>query len=161
MDIVFWILLVVVTCFSVVLIFGAPYLPTHKKQIELALELLKLQPGESLYELGCGDGRVLRAAARKGYRAVGYEMNPLLYIIAVISTWRYRKVTSIRFGNFWNADLSDADGVYVFLLDRFMSRLDEKLSKELKKGTRLTSYTFKIPGKKPVFARAGVFVYKY
>jgi SAM-dependent methyltransferase len=147
--------------FSFVLLFGAPYLPTHAKQTQLSLELLNLKKGQTLYELGCGDGKVLIAAAMDGYRAVGYELNPLLFAVAWLRTLRYRKLVSVRLGNFWNADFSEADGVYVFLLDRFMHRLDAKLSRELKQGTRLVSYTFQIPGKKPVQSKAGLFVYHY
>lgn len=155
------VLLGLLACFSFVLIFGAPYLPTHKHQIELSLDMLNLKKGQTMYELGCGDGRVLRRAAQRGYRAVGFELNPLLYIFARLHTYRYRDDVKVKFGNFWTADLSKADGVYVFLLDRFMAKLDEKLRSELKKNTLLASYTFKIPGKKPIKANQGIFVYKY
>lgn len=155
------IFLVLVGCFAVVLLWGAPYLPTHKRQIGLSIEMLGLKKGDTLYELGCGDGRILIFAGRRGIKAVGYEMNPLLWIIAVIATWRYRKLVTVKFGNFWKADLKNADGVYVFLLDRFMSRLDKKLSQELRKGVKLASYTFQIPDKKPADVKEGIYLYQY
>ena len=158
---IYIIFLVLISCFAVVLLFGAPYLPTHKHQIELSIDMLGLKKGQTLYELGCGDGRVLRHAASKGYKAVGYEMNPLLWITAIIVTWRYRKSVSVRFGNFWYADLENADGVYVFLLDKFMKRLDKKLSQELRKGVKLASYTFQIPSKKATSVKGGVFLYTF
>ncbi len=161
MDIALIIFFLVVVCFSFVLIYGAPYLPTHKPQVEKSLDLLCLEKGQTMYELGCGDGRVLKAAAKRGYKAVGYEMNPLIYVIAVINTWKYRKLVSVKFGNFWRADLRNADGVYVFLLDKFMARLDKKLSNELKPGVRLVSYTFKIPDKRLYKSDCGMFVYIY
>lgn len=143
------------------LLFGAPYLPTHKQQVVQALDMLEIKKGDVLHELGCGDGRLLREAARRGHRAVGYELNPLVYLIARLSTWRYRKMVSVHYANFWSADLTKADAIYVFLLDRFMEKLDRKLSAEAKQGTLLASYAFKIPGKKPIKAQSGIFLYKY
>lgn len=150
---------VIVLLFGFVLLFGAPYLPTQRKQADAALSLLDLKPGQTLYELGCGDGRVLRYAAQRDLRAVGYELNPVLVIVAYIVTWRYRSQVRIVWGSFWNAPLDDADGVFVFLLDRFMPRLHDRL--EQAKPIRLASYTFKIPHKKIVKERDGVFLYVY
>lgn len=151
----------VAVCFSIVLIFGAPYLPTQKNQSATALDLLDLKKSQILYELGCGDGTVLLCSAKRGITSVGYELNPILYFIAKIRCLRYGELISVKFGNFWQADLSPADGVYVFLLDRFMKKLDKKLSSELKTGVKLASYTFKIPGKKTIVEKSGIFIYRY
>lgn len=159
--IVYVIFLIIILCFGFVLLYGAPYLPTHKRQINIALTLLDLKPDAVVYELGCGDGAVLKAIAQHGYRAIGYELNPLLVVIAYIRTYRYRGQISIRWSNFWRADLSEADGVYVFLLDKFMKKLDTKLSQELKPNVKLASYTFKIPSKKIYKQSQAIFVYKY
>jgi exodeoxyribonuclease VII small subunit len=67
----------------------------------------------------------------------------------------------IHFGNFWKADISQADAVYVFLFDRYMKQLDAKLKKEAKPGLKLASHTFKIPGKKIIRQDYGVYLYKY
>ncbi len=82
---------VLIVCFAGVLLFGAPYLPTLKPQMKTALKLAGSTAGETLLELGCGDGRVLIAAARRGYNAVGYELNPLLALLAWARTRRYRQ----------------------------------------------------------------------
>lgn len=158
--VIYLIFIFIILCFGFVLLFGAPYLPTHKKQSKIALEMLDLKSGETLYELGCGDGTVLLLAESRGIKAVGYELNPILYLIAKIRCWN-KKDISVRLGNFWDVDLSPADAVYVFLLNRFMTKLDKKLSAELKSGTKLASYTFKIPGKNIVKAKSGVYLYKY
>ncbi len=154
-------LIVLVGLFGFVLLFGAPYLPTHRKQAEIALDLLNLKPGETLYELGCGDGKVLLLAAQRGLHAVGYELNPLIALIARLRTWRYRKTVKVVCGNFWNADISPADGVFVFLLDRFMERLDNKMKSQMKKPVLLASYAFKIPDKKIVQSKGGIYLYQY
>jgi hypothetical protein len=157
----FWIFSVFVLLFTFVLLFGAPYLPTRKTQAQTALDVLNLRPGQTLYELGCGDGRVLKQAAQRGLKAVGYELNPLLALIARLYTWRYRQQVRIVCGSFWFADLSKADGVFVFLLDRFMVRLDSKIKSETKKPVKLASFAFKIPGKKALKTKNGIFLYQY
>lgn len=151
----------VVLLFGFVVLFGAPYLPTRRQQINDALDLLALKPGQTLLELGCGDGRVLLAAAKRGIRSVGYELNPLLVLIAWAVTLRYRSLVKVRLGNYWHKSWPDADGVYVFLLDKYMQKLDRKLTNEFKKPVKLVSFAFKIPNKKPAKTRGGLFLYKY
>lgn len=158
--IIFVVFLILVVCFSFVLTRGAPYLPTQKKQAEAGLDLLNLRQDQTLYELGCGDGRVLRRAAARGLKCVGYELNPLLYVVARVVTWKYRKNVRIVFGDFWAADLSGADGVFVFLLDKFMTRFDKKMQ-SAGKPLPVVSYAFEIPGKKPAGTRDGIFLYQY
>lgn len=132
---------VVVFLFGFVLLFGAPYLPTQRQQAQAALDLLALKKGQTLYEFGCGDGRVLRQAAERGLKVVGYELNPLLVLVARCYTWKYRKQVKIVWGSFWKADISQADGVFVFLLDRFMRQLDSKLAAESKRPIKLARST--------------------
>lgn len=153
--------IIVVGLFGFVLLFGAPYLPTKRRQTQAALDLLDLKPGQTLFELGCGDGRVLKQAAERGWLAVGYELNPLLAITARLHTWKYRKQVRVVCGNFWAVNLDQADGVFVFLLDKFMKRLDKKMEKELRPGTKLASFAFKIPGKRTVRSKAGIYLYQY
>jgi hypothetical protein len=150
-----------VLCFGFVLLVGAPYLPTQRKQADVALDLLNLKSGQTLYELGCGDGRVMLRAAERGIKSVGYELNPLLVIVARIVTWEHRKIVRVVWGNFWFADLSKADGVFVFLLERFMPKLDGKLAKEKGRKLSVVSYAFEIPGKKPLKSKNGMFLYRY
>lgn len=150
-----------VLLFGFVILFGAPYLPTKQAQTQAALDLLGLKPGQTLYELGCGDGRVLKQAAQRGLKAVGYEMNPLLVLFALVYTWRYRKQVRVVWANFWRADLSGADGIFVFLLDRFMVKLDNKIKAEVTKPTKLASFAFKVPGKKTLKSQKGIFLYQY
>ncbi|MEX1995299.1 MAG: hypothetical protein WD887_00780 [Candidatus Saccharimonadales bacterium] len=152
--------LLVVT--GLILLVGAPYVPTIKKARMDALELLDLKPGQLVIDLGCGDGRFLISAAKRGLKAEGYELNPLLVAYAWLVTRRYRKQVRVVWGNFWKADLSKADGVFVFLLDRFMQQLDDKIQKDSKgKNLKLASHAFKIPGHKSAARRGAVFLYLY
>lgn len=148
--------------FAFVLAFGAPYVPTLKKQQADALDLLALKPGQTLLELGCGDGRMLLAAARRGINGVGYELNPFLAVISYIVTWKYRKIVKIRFGNFWVGDWPPTDAIYVFLHTRFMVKLDTKIIQQYRrKKVKVVSYAFKIPNKKPAKVKDALFLYEY
>ncbi|MDQ3159210.1 MAG: SAM-dependent methyltransferase [bacterium] len=160
-EIIFTVSAIFLGLFAFVVFFGAPYLPTRKEQIESSLDLLDLKKGQLLVELGSGDGRVLKAAGKRDIKAVGYEINPILVIISKIITFRYRKLVNTRWKSMWKADISQADGVYVFLLDRFMQKLDNKMKKEVKTGTKLISFAFKIKGKKISKKKKGLFLYLY
>ncbi|HET7528871.1 MAG TPA: class I SAM-dependent methyltransferase, partial [Candidatus Saccharimonadales bacterium] len=125
------------------------------------LDLLDLKKGQTVYDLGCGDGRFLKAAARRGIKSVGYELNPFMFAYAWLTTRRYRRLVKVRWGNFWKADLSDADAIFIFLLTKYMARFDEFVKAKAPKGVKVASHAFKIPGKKPAAKEYGVFLYKY
>lgn len=159
---IFIVLLLIILPFAVVLLFGAPYLPTQKKQAQYALDLLNLKKGELFVDLGCGDGVMLVHAAKRGLISYGYELNPFVWAVAYVRTFRYRKTTKVYFKNYWNISLpKETKGVYVFLLEKYMPRLDEKLQKELALGARLVSYTFTIPGKAPKKQKNALTLYQY
>lgn len=159
---VWLVIFIILLCFSVVILFGAPYLPTLGKQQQQALDMLGLKPGQSLLELGSGDGRMLLAAARRGIHATGYELNPILVVISYIVTWRYRKLITIKWGNIWQSVWPQTDGIYVFLLEKFMKKLDKNIT-QLYKGNnvKVVSYTFKIPDKTPAKIVDALYLYEY
>ncbi len=150
--------LVVIGCFSFVLLFGAPYLPTLKKQIRTTFKLAELSKGDTIIELGCGDGRLLIAAAKKGINSVGYELNPLMFCLAWIRTRRYSEQVTLIYGDFWRKTWPPAEAIYVFLLPKLMPRLEEKIVKERVTG-KIISFAFNFPGRQPVAVRDGVFLY--
>lgn len=154
--------IIVIFGFGFVLLFGAPYLPTLSKQRKVALEMLNLKPGQTLFDLGCGDGRMLRMAAKQGINGIGYELNPFMYLIAKLVCFKYRNRVKIFWGNFWRADIATADGIFVFLLDKYMKQLDDFVkSRNSQKRLRLVSYVFEIPSKPPKSQKSGVFLYEY
>ena len=79
----YWFLLAaVILLFGLVAFRGAPYVPTHRRKIMAALDLMNLKSNDMVVDLGSGDGNFLIAAARRGWRAVGYEINPVLCLIS-------------------------------------------------------------------------------
>lgn len=149
---------VLILMFGLVVFVGAPYLPTMTPQIEAAFDLLGLHSGNTLLELGCGDGKVLLLAASKGYKAVGIELNPILVLIAWARTRRYRETVQVRWGNFWHMTWPTSDGVFVFLINKFMPKLDKRMEK---RGGKLVSVAFSVPGRVPNAEKSGVFLYDY
>lgn len=155
------VLLVLIACFGFVLAFGAPYLPTLTPNMHAALDLADLQPGQTLLELGCGDGKVLLAAAARGYRVVGYELNPLLVIVCRIRCWRHRQQVRVVWGNFWTQDWPEAAAIFVFLLQKHMAKLDKKIIQYKHKPVKLISFAFAIPERQPTAQKASVYLYEY
>lgn len=150
-----------VACFGFVLLFGPPYLPTLNRQVVAALDMVDLGPGNTLLELGCGDGRVLLAAAERGWKVVGYELNPLLAAVAWLRTRRYGRQVRVICGNFWAVRWPPAEGIFVFLLQRQMNKLDTKIIQECHRPVKLVSFAFTVPGKQPVRQASGIYLYEY
>lgn len=161
LNVVFIVVVLLVACFGFVLFFGAPFLPTLKPQIDTALDMLDLKAGQTMLELGCGDGRVLIAAAKRGINSVGYELNPVLVVIAKIRTWPYRKRVKIVWGDFWRVPWPPADGIFGFILDKYMPKLHKKVMQYSAKPVKVASFAFPINEKKPAKTKNGIFLYKY
>src|SRR3989344_802678 len=172
-DWIFWVVwalgILIILAYAFVLPFGAPYLPTMKNQRENALDLLGLRPGQTLVDLGSGDGSILVLAAQHKLHAVGYEINPFLFIFSWLRTRRYGRKVKIKFRSFWQADLSQADGVFVFLITHHLKRLDRLLTNNnlrvvpvgREKPLKVVSHAFKIPGKKHLKKSGALFLYQY
>ncbi len=139
---------------------GAPWVPAFKKDLSKVIKDSGLKSGQVFYELGCGDGRFVAEAAKCGATAIGYEINPIMWLIAWLRCLRY-KSAHVYLGNFWNHNLSDGDVIMTFLTPRFMQKLEDKLTSELKRGTTFVSYIFVLPHKKPKLKRHHWIVYEF
>lgn len=149
---------------------AAPYVPTFQRDVDRMLHVADVREGETVVDLGAGDGRFLITAAKKyKARGVGYELSLLLYVIAllrVLIAGVGRRVT-IRYGDFYRASLRDADVVCCFLTPYAMKRLEPKFDDECKRSARVVSYAFKLPHRsadsisKPTPRSAPVFLYRY
>lgn len=116
------------------------------------LDLSQLKPDEVLYDLGCGDGRlVILAAKDTGAYATGIELRDDLVDRAKTEIKRLNLEGKVRIihGNFFDVSISDANVVTLYLTSSANERLRPKLEAELKLGTRVVSHDFKVPGWKP------------
>jgi SAM-dependent methyltransferase len=128
---------------------GSPFAVTPARVRERMLELAGVQPGEKVYDLGCGDGRLLIEANRKfGARSKGIELCPPVYWLARLRVWLSGADVEIVRRNLLETDISDADVVFCYLFPGHMNRL-EKALRGLKKGARIISHQFEIPGWTP------------
>ena len=128
---------------------GAPWTPTSMGMVHTMLSMADVGPDDLLYDLGCGDGRMIITAARcYGSRAVGIEIDPLRYCWCqiLITLMRLRKQVRIVFGNLFSQDLRDADVITCYLLQDTNERLEGKFKRELRPGTRIVSNRFDFPG---------------
>jgi SAM-dependent methyltransferase len=128
---------------------GAPWVPTSMKMVHKMLTMAEVGPGDLVYDLGCGDGRTVVAAARRyGAQAVGIEIDPLRYLWcqALVTALGLRGRVRIVYGNFFKQDLSDASVVTCYLMQDTNNKLEGKLKQELRPGTRVVSNTFTFPG---------------
>lgn len=155
------ILLIIFGCFFFVIFLGAPYLPTLNTQIENAFNIADIKAGQTIVELGCGDGKVLIAAAKRGINSIGYEINPVLFLIAWFRTLKYRSKVRLVLGNYWNKDWPEADAIFVFLLQKYMKKLDKKCIQYRYKPVKLMSFAFTISGKEAVATQGGIYLYEY
>ena len=104
-----WLVIVLVLLLSLIGFFlGAPYLPTLKKQVNAIFSIAEMKEGQTLIELGCGDGRVLVEAAKRGINSVGYEINPILFLIALLRSKRYKDRIRLVYGNYWQKEWPEA-----------------------------------------------------
>ena len=132
--------------------YGLPLVSTKPERIRKALQLANLQPGETLYDLGAGDGRVLFIAARDfGARAVGIEVGPIqcALIWLRVTARGFGNQIQIRWADFYKADLRGADVVFIYATSKEIVKLTPHLEKQMKAGTRLVSISADFPQWEP------------
>lgn len=144
-----WLLFVVILLFGLVVLRGAPYVPTKRKLLDKAFrELYVLTDDDVLVDIGSGDGVVLRAAAARGARAVGYELNPILVVISKLIS--RSPLITVRLADFWHASLPrETTIIYTFGESRDIKKMYEKAEKtalEYKKELYFMSFGFEVPG---------------
>lgn len=159
-----WVVLVGVVVAGYTVFFGAPYVPSRRKQLNEALDkLAKLKKTDHLLDLGSGDGVVLRAVVARGARATGYEMHPLLVVISKLASLR-NPLISVKIANIWHRPFpDDTTIVYVFGDSRDIARFARRIEQEatrLGKVLRVISYGFEFPDWKVVDKTRAHFLYE-
>lgn len=130
----------------------APYYPTPELVVERMLTFGELKSGETMWDLGSGDGRIVIMAAEKFHaNAVGVELDKELYRQSMdkIQSLRLQKVAKIINGDILQQDYSSADMITVYLLPLSNDKVRPVLEKQLKKGTRIVSHDFEFKDWKP------------
>jgi SAM-dependent methyltransferase len=124
---------------------GAPYVPVRRPALKKAFDAIEIGPSDLVVDLGAGDGGVLIEAKRRGARALGYELSPIMWAIARL---RSREV---YWRNFFRQRLpADTTVIFVFLMPKALPRLLRYLeAQRLPQVRYLLSYTFALPNQQP------------
>lgn len=164
MEVVIVIIGILVVTFGGVVLFGAPYVPSLRRDIRRAFDdLYAIGPSDMIVDMGCGDGIVLREAARRGARGVGYELNPFMTLIARIACRHYRNIRIVQ-ANFWRVEVPDGTTViYTFGDSRDIERMAAWVQSQ---ATRLgrplffISYGFRLKSHEPLRASGAHLLYE-
>jgi SAM-dependent methyltransferase len=120
------------------------YVPTPTEVVEAMLDVATVGPKDVVYDLGSGDGRIVIAAAKRGARGVGIELEPDLVADARRNAKTAGVLNRVQFieGDIFEADLTRATVITLYLLSSINERLRPKLLRELKPGSRIVSHRF-------------------
>jgi ubiquinone/menaquinone biosynthesis C-methylase UbiE len=124
-----------------------PYLPTTEEAVVAMLKLADVKSTDVVYDLGCGDGRIVVAAAKNfGARGVGIDIDPVRIAEAKANAKKAAVENLVQFeeNDLFQADIHEASVVTLFLLSSVNLKLRPKLLGELKPGTRIVSNTFEM-----------------
>ncbi len=128
------------------------YVPTPQKVVDRMLELAEVKPGDVVYDLGCGDGRIVVTAAKKyGVKAYGFDINPqrIKESLENVRANHVENLVTIKQEDIFTLDLSQANVITLYLLPSLNVKLMPQLAK-CKPGTRIVSHDFDMRGAKPV-----------
>ncbi|EKD68130.1 MAG: hypothetical protein ACD_48C00068G0002 [uncultured bacterium] len=139
---------------------GAPFVPSAKKRVDAMIAIAGLQQTDVLLDLGSGDGRIVRRVAPRVKEARGIEINPSLALWSKgMNVLLCKKNVHIHCADFWNYDIADVDVLFVYCIDSKMNRLEAKIRKEMKPGSRVVSNGFTFPAWHPTKELNGVRLY--
>uniref|UniRef100_A0A3Q2HJU6 ATP synthase subunit C lysine N-methyltransferase n=1 Tax=Equus caballus TaxID=9796 RepID=A0A3Q2HJU6_HORSE len=123
-----------------------PFVPATTKQIENVVKMLRGRRG-SVVDVGSGDGRIVIAAAKEGFAAAGYELNPWLVWYSRYRAWREGVQGSAKFyiSDLWKVSFSQYSNVVIFGVPQMMPQLEKKLELELEDNARVIACRFPFP----------------
>jgi len=128
------------------------FVPTPQAVVDKMLEMAEVKKGDVVYDLGCGDGRIVVTAAKKfGVKAIGFDINPVRVKESLdnVKSNKVEHLVTIKEEDIFTLDLSEASVVTLYLLPDLNVKLMPQLAK-LKPGSRIVSHDFDMRGAKPV-----------
>ncbi|MDD5700096.1 MAG: methyltransferase domain-containing protein [Candidatus Nanoarchaeia archaeon] len=142
--------------------FGAPFQPSSNRAMKIIMQLANPNKKQKMADLGSGNAKILIEFARRGIEAHGFEINPFLVWLSRrrIKSLGLQKKAFIHWKNFMKADLSKFDIITSFQISYIMPGLEKKLKKELRKGAKIISNTWKFPNWKPKKIIGHVYLYE-
>lgn len=140
--------------FGITHIFGAPFVPTPKKSVREMLKFADFQKGQSIIDLGSGDGVILVVAVKEfgASKAIGYEIHPVLVWVSRLRAlvMGISDKVETRNENFFKSKIEEVDVVAVYLWPQTMNKLREKIKASQKPETLIISRGFQFKGVKPL-----------
>jgi len=134
-----WLLLTIFLSFCLYYILKnrlAIFFPSSNKMIDVVIDFADIKKNDVFYDLGSGDGRILVEVAKKGIKVVGIEKNRLLNRFARRNTKNFKNVKIIQ-ADLFKQKINDASVIVAYLSQKITERLQKKIEKEAKKGTRI------------------------
>lgn len=148
-----------------------PFVPTSGAIARTMIREAHLRPGDKVYDLGAGDGRLLILAQREEptITAIGFEIVPVVWFFAQVRILLARSSARVYLKNSFRQDLQDADCILLYLIPAVLKTLALKFDRELKPGTRVISHAFSLPGRPATrevlvprrFGKSKVYVYEW
>ncbi len=127
------------------------YVPTPNDVVARMLKVAGVKRGDVVYDLGCGDGRIVVTAARKfGCKGIGFDINPVRIkeSLALVKRYKVGKLVQIKNKNIFKVDLSKASVITLYLLPELNLKLVKQFNK-MKPGSRIVSHEYAMKGYKP------------
>lgn len=130
---------------------GAPYAPTRMPVVKRAFDVLEVGEHDVLVDLGAGDGKIVLEAARRGARAIGYELSPIMWFVVFLRCLGNQRARAL-YGNFFKKKLpQDTTFIFCFLMPNHMEHLKAFVATQtLPAAKALLSYAFPLKGIEPV-----------
>ena len=136
---------------TIIALLGAPWVPTPIARVKKMLSLANLKSGDKIYDIGCGDGRMVQVASKDfGADATGIELSPLIWSMAKVRNFVLRSKAKIRYGDCRKFEYKNAKAIVCYLMPDFLETIRPKLEKDMPNGSRLISYAFQVKEWNPI-----------
>jgi hypothetical protein len=138
----------------------APFWPSSQKKTQLMVKLTQIQPGDTIYELWSGDGRILRACLPyHPHKIVGYEISWILILYSRLFNRLHKENIQYKRVDLFQQDFRDADVIFCFLLPQAVQRVEQEIRPTLKPWTRFVTNIFKLEHTEHHHKEGSLYVY--